>query len=95
MMMKKNRVNYKREMNQIIEQGANRHALFALVRDMVDNLGRDGGALAFNALNDALELPLNAPAEEVIYDVLDALSGQCNHTFWIGSGDYHVAPQAA
>lgn len=78
-----------------VEQGANRHALFALVRDMVDNLGRDGGALAFNALNDALELPLNAPAEEVIYDVLDALSGQCNRTFWIGSGDYHVAPQAA
>lgn len=91
--MKKNRVNYEREMNQIIEQGVNRHALFALVCDMVDNLGRDGGTHAFN---DALDLPLNAAhAEEVIYDVLDALSGQYNRAFLIGSSDYHVAPQAA
>lgn len=83
-------MNYKQDINQIIEQGANRHALFALVRDMVDTHGRDGGILAFNVLNDALDLPLDASTEDVIYDVLEALSGQCNRAQWIGSGDYHL-----
>lgn len=94
-MMKKNRVNYEREINHIVAQGASRQALFALVRDMVDTFGRDGGALAFNVLNNALEHDMSADAEDVVYDVLDALSGQCNRMCWIGSGDYHLAPQAA
>ena len=93
--MMKNRVNYEREINHIIEQDASRQALFALVRDMVDAFGRDGGTLAFNTLNDALERELPVYAEDVVYDVLDALSGQCNRICWIGSGVYHLASQAA
>lgn len=93
--MKKNRVNYEKEINQIVAQGASRHALFALVRDMVGAFGPDGGVLAFSVLNDTLDDNLSADAEDVVYDVLDALSGQCHRDCWIGSGNYHLPPQAA
>ncbi len=90
-----NKVNYKKAINLIIAQGASRQALFAMCNDMVNANGRDGGYLAYELLNHALDSGLPANVENVVLDVLDALSGHCNPVCVIGSGDYHVAAQAA
>jgi len=94
-MMIKNKVNYEKAVNQIIAQGASRQALFSMLNDMVDSLGRDGGFLAYKLLNDALDRGLPSDAEDILLDMLDALSGQCSPRCFIGSADYHLAAQAA
>ena len=94
-MMMKNRVNDEKAINQMVADGASRQALFAFINGMVDGYGREGGSLAFNILNDVLDNDLPEDVEDAVVDALEALSGQCNRICWIGSGDYHLAPQAA
>ncbi|EPY4136398.1 hypothetical protein ACXDI5_005244 [Klebsiella variicola] len=95
-MMKINcRDKYAKVLNEIIANGANRQAIFVLCQSMVDAYGRSGGSLAYELLNDALDLELPSDAENVVLDALDALSGQCSPVSLIGSGDYHRAAQAA
>lgn len=93
--MKKNSNTFKNAINLVIEQGANRQAMFAMLNEMVTTLGRPGGSFAYKILNDALDRDLPAETEDVVLDMLDALSGQCNPICYIGSGDYHPTAQVA
>lgn len=82
-------------LSKLVAQGAGREALFRYARVLVQEYGREGGFLAFHAFNNALDRELPEPTEEVMMDVLDALTGQCNTSCLIGSGDYHLSYQAA
>ena len=93
------KINYKdkytKALNEIIANGANRQAIFVLCNSMVEAYGRSGGSLAYEVLNDALDLELPSDAENVVLDAFDALSGQFGPVSFIGSGDYQRAAQAA
>ncbi|EPK7688544.1 hypothetical protein K7Y63_004156 [Serratia marcescens] len=95
MKMIRNKVGYEALLNKCIQHGAGRKVMFQTVNEMVDRFGRLGGTVAYNLLNDALDRELPHETEDVVLDMLDALSGQCNPVCYIGTGDYHSTAQVA
>lgn len=73
------KINYKdkytKALNEIIANGANRQAIFVLCNSMVEAYGRSGGSLAYEVLNDALDLELPSDAENVVLDALMRSAG--------------------
>ncbi len=94
-MINKFRENYQQALNEILANGTNRQELFLLCNTMIATCGRQGGYLAYELLNKALDNAVQENEEAVLVDALDALSGQCNPVSFIGTGDYHHPEQAA
>jgi len=87
--------NTENALSDLVNLGAGRETLFHFARSLVEDQGRDGGFIAFHAFNNVLDQELPESTEEIFMDVLDALTGQCNSSCRIGSGDYHLSYQAA
>lgn len=81
---------YEEKLNKHLHNG-NRKELYNLCVEMVNELGREGGIIAYKSLSDYYEdnsTIMSEDEENAVIDVLEALSGYCAN--YIGEGNYHL-----
>lgn len=81
---------YEERLNQHLHNG-NRKKLYNLCVEMVNELGREGGIIAYKSLSEYYEdksAIMSEDEENAVIDVLEALSGYCAN--YIGEGNYHL-----
>lgn len=81
---------YKEKLNRHLNN-SNRKELYTLCVEMVNELGREGGIIAYKGLSDYYEdkiTVMSEDEEDAVIDVLEALSGYCAN--YIGEGNYHL-----
>lgn len=77
---------YKEKLNRHLNN-SNRKELYTLCVEMVNELGREGGIIAYKGLSDYYEdkiTVMSEDEEDAFIDVLEALSGYCAN--YIGEG---------
>ena len=81
---------YKEKLNRHLHN-SNRKELYKLCVEMVNELGREGGIIAYKTLSDYYDdnrSVMSEDEENAVIDVLEALSGYCAN--YIGEGNCHL-----